>query len=160
MSIINALILLLVANGSPVIIRNLLGEQRFSLALDHGRHFFDDRPVFGPHKTYRGLLASVVTTTITAWLLSLPLLLGVLFSLLSMLGDLFASFCKRRMHIHSGGMALGLDQLPEALLPLLLLKSQLQLSYTDVAISLVLFVILDLLLSSLLFKLQIRKHPY
>ena len=160
MNIINALILLLVANGSPIIIRNLLGEQRLNFPLDHGRQFFDGQPILGPHKTYRGLFTSVIATTLTAWLLSLPMLHGLLFSLFCMLGDLFASFCKRRMRINSGGLAPGLDQIPEAILPLLILQSALQLNYLEILITLILFIILELALSYLLFKLRLRKHPY
>lgn len=160
MTILACLLLLLAANGAPIIARELLGEQRWSSPIDHGRLFFDQRPWFGPHKTWRGMLAAVLATGAVAWLLGYPLFTGLAFGALAMLGDLLSSFIKRRMQLPAGGMALGLDQIPEALLPLLILKSSFGLAWTDIIWIVLLFVVLELLLSVILFRLGIRHKPY
>jgi CDP-2,3-bis-(O-geranylgeranyl)-sn-glycerol synthase len=85
---------------------------------------------------------------------------GCLLAALSMLGDLLSSFIKRRLKLQRSSMALGLDQVPEALLPLLLLKDPLGLTWPGILRTVVLFFVLELVLSRLLFWLRIRKTPY
>ena len=78
----------------------------------------------------------------------------------STLGDLLSSFIKRRLKLRPSSMALGLDQVPESLLPLLLLKEPLGLTWPGILRTVVLFFVLELVLSRLLFWLRIRKTPY
>jgi hypothetical protein len=54
----------------------------------------------------------------------------------------------------------GLDQIPEALLPLLLVQDRLDLSWWDITVLLTAFVALQIGLSRLLFLLGIRDRPY
>jgi CDP-2,3-bis-(O-geranylgeranyl)-sn-glycerol synthase len=54
----------------------------------------------------------------------------------------------------------GLDQIPEALLPLLLVQDHLGLSWLDITALLTSFLALQLALSRLLFRLGIRDRPY
>jgi CDP-2,3-bis-(O-geranylgeranyl)-sn-glycerol synthase len=77
-----------------------------------------------------------------------------------MAGDLFSSFIKRRLRIPSGGMALGLDQVPESLFPLLGCMSILGLDLTSVAVLVLAFLVLELALSRLLHRFGIRERPY
>ena len=60
--IVQLLILLAVANGTPVIAKLLLGD-KFAAALDGGAPFGDGRPWFGPSKTIRGFVLAVLATT-------------------------------------------------------------------------------------------------
>ena len=60
--ILQLLILLAVANGTPVIAKLLLGD-KFAAPLDGGALFGDGRPWFGPSKTIRGLVLAVLATT-------------------------------------------------------------------------------------------------
>ena len=53
-----------------------------------------------------------------------------------------------------------MDQVPEALLPLLLFKTRLGLTPLEIAVLVVAFVLLAVLLSQLLFRLNIRDRPY
>lgn len=159
MTVVQVLLLLFVANGAPVVARLLLSEH-LSLPVDFGRRFVDGRPLFGNSKTWRGLFAAIILSTLVGLLLGFPFYIGALFGFYVMLGDLIASFIKRRCGIEPSGQALGLDQIPESLLPLLLLKSSLELSWSDIVIAVALFVILELLLSRLLYHLHIRKRPY
>ena len=112
------LILLSVANIAPVLARYLLGE-RWGWAIDHGLTLRDGRPVFGASKTWRGLVAALLLTAVVSLLLGLPLGFGLLFAATSMLGDLLSSFTKRRLGKASSTRFLALDQIPEALLPLI-----------------------------------------
>lgn len=153
------LLLLLIANGSPIVARQVLGG-RFSTPLDGGRMLADGRRLFGPAKTWRGLAAAVLAATLAAPLLGQPWHLGALIGLLAMLGDLLSSFTKRRLGIPAGGMALGLDHLPESLLPLLACKPLLGLSWAEVLLLGLAFMAANLVLSRLLYHLGVREHPY
>ena len=155
LTILLPLLLLLVANGAPVVARQLLG-MRFAAPLDAGLLFFDSRPLFGHAKSWRGLFAAIIMTTLLALLLQLEWWLGAIFGLLAMVGDTLASFIKRRLAIPVHGRARGLDQLPEALLPLWLLQTPLALEWWQIIIVTLLFMVLDLLLS----PLYTRLRPY
>jgi CDP-2,3-bis-(O-geranylgeranyl)-sn-glycerol synthase len=153
------LVLLGVANGTPIFATRLLG-QRFSAPLDGGLKFADGRPLFGPSKTVRGLLLSLACTTLAALLLGFEWITGAGLASASMFGDLLSSFIKRRLGLRAHSQALGLDQVPESLLPLLLLQQHLGLGYDDVSIIVAAFIVLELVLSRLLFRLHIRDRPY
>lgn len=163
------LLLLIIANGSPILARNLLHD-RWQQPVDAGLCFVDGRPLLGPAKTWRGIVAACLLTGIAATLLGLPLVTGLLVALAAMLGDLLSSFIKRRLGLVSSSMALGLDQVPESLLPLLLIKfygSQLLPAVQPAAISwmqvgqiIVMFFVAELLLSRILYYLHIRNRPY
>lgn len=153
------LALLLIANGSPVVVRMLLDE-RLAWPLDGGVVLADDRPLFGASKTWAGLAAALVATTLSAPLFGLSAGLGLLLGGGAMAGDLFSSFVKRRLRLESGAMALGLDQVPESLLPLLLCQPLLALSWIQVALLTVAFLAANLLISQLMFRLGVGEHPY
>jgi CDP-2,3-bis-(O-geranylgeranyl)-sn-glycerol synthase len=156
---IELILLLLTANGAPIVIRWLL-KQRFAWPLDADILLADGHPLFGASKTLRGLIAALMCTTLLAWLMGWQPLLGLLFAVMAMLGDLLASFIKRRLAIPASGMAPGLDQIPESLLPLLAVRSVLELSWLQIIIIVLAFIVLDYLLSFVLYRLHIRKHPY
>ena len=88
------------------------------------------------------------------------LLVGLLFGLASLAGDLISSFIKRRMTVPPSGMALGLDQIPESLLPLWLFRHELGIDAVSVCILVVLFLVGALLLSRAMFHLGVRDRPY
>jgi CDP-2,3-bis-(O-geranylgeranyl)-sn-glycerol synthase len=81
--------------------------------------------------------------------LRLPWLIGLEFALLSMLGDSLSSAWKRRTGQPPGHETFGVDQLPEALLPLILLRVPLQMGWTQVALVTAVFTVLDALSSGL-----------
>ncbi len=157
--IIDVLLLLLAANGAPVVVARLLGE-RWAWPVDGGARFTDGRPLFGPSKTWRGLLSGVLLTAIVSQLLGFGLLLGMLFGAASLAGDLSSSFIKRRLGVVSSDRALLLDQIPEALLPLLVCRQLLGLDLWSMAWLVLLFVVGALLLSRIMYRLGIRRRPY
>lgn len=153
------IILLMSANGAPILLR-WLREGRDARPIDGGYVLPDGRPMFGPSKTIAGLVAAVVTTSFVAWLLGWSLLLGGYLASLAMVGDLLASFIKRRLAIPTSGMAPGLDQIPESLLPLLGVRGMFELTWLQIFFLVVTFIVLDYVLSYLLYLLHIRKQPY
>ena len=136
--LLGILLLLGVANGSPVLAATLLKE-RFNLPLDGGRKLPDGQPLFGSSKTIRGLLVSICSTTIVALVLGFEWSLGVGVAAGAMAGDLFSSFVKRRFRTAPHTQVFGLDQIPEALLPLLLFQDRLGLSWWDITVLLTAF---------------------
>lgn len=157
--ILRALLLLLIANGAPIVARKILGH-RFSWPIDGGHLFLDGKPLFGPKKTYRGLIASIIMTSLAALILDLPAWTGALVALLSMLGDLLSSFTKRRLGLDSSEKFLGIDQIPESLLPLWILHDELGLNALDVLVLVVTFFFLGLILSRILYHMNIRDRPH
>ena len=113
--ILQLLALMTLANGTPIVAKKVFGL-RFSLPLDAGTIFFDGRPLFGPSKTIRGILISVLLTTASAPLIGLDLTIGAIVAGAAMAGDLFSSFVKRRLNFTPSSQALCLDQVPESLI--------------------------------------------
>ena len=159
MPVFELILLLLTANGAPIVARWLAGS-RFAWPLDGGLLFIDERPLFGNNKTLLGLLAALVSTTLLAWLFGWTLWLGLLFATMAMLGDLCTSFIKRRLDIPASAMAPGLDQIPESLFPLLAVRGVMDLSWLQISLIVVVFIILDYLISFVLYRLHVRQHPY
>jgi CDP-2,3-bis-(O-geranylgeranyl)-sn-glycerol synthase len=153
------LILLVVANGTPIIVERILGTS-LAFPIDGGRTLADGRPVFGSSKTVRGFILSILTTPLVAPLIGLDWKIGALVALMAMSGDLVSSFVKRRMGRPPSSRAIGLDQVPESLLPLLACTLFLPLGFLDVMVTVTLFFIGELALSRVLFKLHIRNRPY
>jgi len=153
------MVLVTLANGTPVIAKKILGS-RFARPLDAGLTFLDQRPLLGSSKTIRGVLISILITTASAPLVGLQVKIGALIAATAMTGDLFSSFVKRRLNLQPSSRALGLDQVPESLLPLLACSAVLSLTATDVALGVGIFFVGELILSRLLYKAHLRDQPY
>lgn len=153
------LLLLMAANGAPILARFLLGS-RGDRPVDSGLVFIDGQPLLGPSKTWRGIVCALLVTPIAAWLLYLPASVGFIVAAVAMAGDLLSSFIKRRLHVEPSGMALGLDQIPESLLPLLAVRAHFTLSIAEILLLTLAFLVLELVLSRILYRLKIRKRPY
>lgn len=153
------LLLLAVANTAPIGAKHLLGT-RWNWPLDAGWLLWDGRPLLGPSKTLRGLVAAVVCTGLASMLLGFSPVLGGAFGAMAMAGDALSSFIKRRLNIPSSAKATGIDQIPEALLPLLAVHGALGLSLTQVVAITALFFVLEIPLARLFFRLGMRDRPY
>jgi CDP-2,3-bis-(O-geranylgeranyl)-sn-glycerol synthase len=147
------------ANGTPIVAKKIFGP-RFARPLDAGFNFFDGRPLFGHSKTIRGILASIFITTVSAPLIGLDLTIGAIVASSAMAGDLFSSFVKRRLNFPPSSQALGLDQVPESLFPMLACRDALSLTIADIALGVGIFFIGELILSRLLFRAHLRDEPY
>ena len=121
------LLLIIVANGAPILGTAILGNCG-DWPVDGGRLWSDSRPLLGASKTWRGVLLAVTATIVMAVLLDLPARIGLQIGAFAVLGDFLSSFSKRRLGLAPSSMALGLDQIPESLLPLLSVQEEFGLS--------------------------------
>ncbi len=157
--IFQAFVLLIAANGAPVIITKLLGN-RLARPIDNGLVLGDGYRLFGNNKTWRGFFSALVFCVAGAILLGLQPVTGLLFGALTMIGDVLASFIKRRLGNVESSRVRGLDTVLESLLPLYLLKEPLALNLTDIALIAVLFFMCEEFVSPVLYRLNIRNQPH
>lgn len=126
-------------NMLPPFAALVLGN-RFNFRIDNGLLWFDRRPVFGSHKTIRGVIFSIAGGTAVFPMLGTPWWAAFMAALLAMTGDLVSSFIKRRFDFPSGKNIMVLDQIFESLLPALFLVHYLHLPYWHILIVLLLFI--------------------
>lgn len=146
-------------NGAPILCTKFAGK-RFDFPVDGNQSFMDGRPVLGPSKTFRGIVSALMTSILIGSIFAMPVLTSLAFGALSMAGDMTSSFLKRRMGLASSSMALGLDQVPESLFPLLGCKDVLGITNEQIFSIVVAFFCMELILSRILFWLGIRPTPY
>lgn len=146
LAVLDALLLVSWANSAPLTASLLLGD-RWTSPVDGGAVFYDARPWLGSSKTWRGWLASALTTPFLAVILGLSWELGLAVALGAMLGDSAASFIKRRLGYRSSESCFLLDQVPESLIPALVLRAPLGLTSIDLALVASGFLIIDLSLT-------------
>lgn len=96
------------ANAAPLIFGG-------GTALDRGRRLSDGQPIFGSHKTIRGVIAGILAGAIIG-LLESPVdnrlaLAGFAISSGVVSGDLLGAFIKRRLRVEPGKAFPVLDQL-------------------------------------------------
>ena len=159
LAILQSMVLVTMANGAPVVAKKLFGRH-FAYPLDGGVTFIDRRPLFGSSKTLRGILVSILVTAASAPLMGLDLWIGTLVAGTAMAGDVLSSFVKRRLDLPPSSRALGLDQVPESLLPLLVCRDFLSLTAADIALGVGIFFVGELILSRLLYRAHLRDEPY
>jgi hypothetical protein len=157
--IAKVLFLLAMANSTPVIGKRILGE-KMAFPIDGGLILSDGQPLFGKSKTIRGVVLALLVTTMLAPLVDLEFMNGAMVSAAAMIGDLLSSFLKRRLKIPPSGMTIGLDQIPEALLPALVARCVLPLTSSDIAAIVSIFFVAELFFSRIFFALKIRDQPY
>jgi hypothetical protein len=116
-------------------------DDKGNAPIDGGRTWRDRQPLFGPHKTLRGLAAALFAGAFLGYVLGLTIWTGLTCAILSMTGDLGSSFVKRRLKIASGDDLPGLDQGVEGTLPLCFLKYHLDLAWLEIVFLLILFCI-------------------
>jgi hypothetical protein len=139
-----ALLMLVAANATPVMIGRIMGP-RYAAPVDGYRVLPDHHPVFGPHKTWRGLVTGVLAAGLAGLLLGAGLTVGAVFGAAALAGDLLSSFIKRRLGSTSGKSFPLLDQLPEALLPMFILRGALGLEAGTIVVTALVFTVLDLI---------------
>jgi hypothetical protein len=156
--VLQLLILLALANGSPIVAKRIFGDN-FAQALDGNIRFVDGRRLFGASKTVRGILVSIFITSACAPLLGLSLKIGLAVAATAMDGDLLSSFLKPRLDLQPSSRAVGLDQIPESLFPLLACRQALSLTILDIVVGTAIFFIDEVVLSRLLFRMHVRDRP-
>jgi CDP-2,3-bis-(O-geranylgeranyl)-sn-glycerol synthase len=141
--VLSALLMVTMANMAPWVSGRLL-RGRWSWPLDCGLRLANGTRLLGDHKTWRGVLAGELGCTLIGGLLGYSWSLGIAFASLSLAADAASSFLKRRLHLAPGSEVLALDQLPEALLPLLVLAGPLGISMSEALVIAVFFLLLDI----------------
>ncbi len=120
-----------VANAAPLV----FGGGR---PLDGGKNFIDGRPIFGAHKTVRGLVAGILAGSLVGLGESLAdprlAIAGFAISLGAVLGDLLGAFVKRRLDMTPGRLFPVVDQLDFVLGALVLSYYLLPMSWLSVVI--------------------------
>ncbi len=116
------------ANMMPVFVRKI---NFLNVSIDFDKKWFDKKPIFGDHKTYRGFFFGILAAIIVAYFQSILyktnsffqqisffnynetsfLIVGSMIGFGVLFGDLVKSFFKRRMNIKSGDSFFPWDQL-------------------------------------------------
>ena len=120
--------------------------------MDGGLTLADGTRALGDHKTWRGVVAGTLACGIAAPPMHYDFALGLAFGLLALFADAATSFVKRRLRLNPGAEVPGADQLPEALLPILVLSAPLGVSLLEAAVIAIVFLILDIAFTRL-------RHP-
>lgn len=147
------------ANVAPVALRRLLSD-RYSAPVDGGLVLRDGRRLLGQSKTWRGIAIGIFAPACLSPLMNLPWQAGTLAGAAAMAGDCLASFIKRRLGLAASSMALGLDQIPELLLPAISMRAYAQLTLIDISTVVLIFAVGELALSRVFFRLGLRERPY
>jgi hypothetical protein len=158
-AILKSLILVGAANSAPVLAKHVLGD-RFERPIDGGLVLQDGHPLLGRSKTWRGLVAAVLLTAAAASLIALPARAGVLVAMAAMAGDCLSSFTKRRLGLEPSSMSLGLDQIPESLLPAIACGAYLNLGLVEIVATVLSFFVCAMVLSRIFFAIGLRDRPY
>lgn len=148
---IRALFLVAVASSVPWALGRACGGS-CAWPLDFGYTLPDGQRLFGAHKTWRGLIAGICACSIAGSLVGTGFLPGAAVGSLALAGDALSSAVKRRLRRPPGAEVPGLDQLPEVLLPLLVLQRPLGISMAAVIGVTLVFTVLDVALTPL-------RHP-
>ncbi len=150
------LILLWLVNFAPPI-SALVFDSRYDRPVDRGLLWRDGRPLLGRNKTIRGVLAAMLIAGLIGSALGFPFWLSMSAGILSMLGDLFSSFLKRRFSFRSGDTVPGLDQIPEGLAPFCVLAPYYGLGFGYVCLFGLIFGTGAYMGSIFLYKVLLRK---
>lgn len=167
------------ANGAPVVANVIPGLKHLNQPLDGGR-MWRGKPIFGAHKTWRGLLAGMATatavlaieqflarhhawavyasgpvdyTTLTLWVL------GPLFGFGALMGDAIESFFKRRVAREAGTSWVPFDQIDYVLGGLIASLAAVRLRPYDYLAVLALWFVLHFAGSYLGYMLKLKDRP-
>ncbi|HEY9183633.1 MAG TPA: CDP-archaeol synthase [Gammaproteobacteria bacterium] len=143
-----ALLLVCLASSTAWAASFVLGRH-FAAPLDFGLELPDGKRLFGSHKTWRGFAAGMFACALAAPFVGLEVVTGAAFGAAALAGDALSSAIKRRLALEPGSEVPGLDQLPEALVPLVLLAEPLELGIVEITVVALAFVALDLLATPL-----------
>lgn len=168
-----------VANAAPVFAAAIPGLKKLDAPIDAGKSFHGHR-LLGAHKTWRGIIAGIIVSTLLLWLQqlatqhftwaqfaangvdysSLPtLILGPLFAIGALGGDAVESFFKRRLNIKSGGVWFPFDQIDYIIGSVLISLPFVILSPLQYVWILIVWFAMHLLASFVGYKLGLKKDP-
>lgn len=167
------------ANAVPIFAAAIPLLKKLDAPIDGGKTF-RGHPIFGPHKTWRGILAGIIIATLVLWgqqalavnyewaafvangvdYALLPvLILGPLFAIGALGGDAIESFFKRQRNIKSGGAWVPFDQLDYIIGSVLVSLFFVILTPIQYAWIFVIWFIMHLLASYIGYKIGLKKDP-
>ncbi len=140
--------------------------------LDFGKKFFDGKPLVGKGKTFKGTFFGIIIGTIVAAIASalfpgtVMLLtphyieLGFLLSVGAIVGDIVASFFKRRNDIPQGNEVLFLDQLDFVIGGMILGSIFYAPNFYEMIIVGVITLVVHKVSNYLAFRMKLKKVPW
>jgi CDP-2,3-bis-(O-geranylgeranyl)-sn-glycerol synthase len=160
-----------VANVTPILVAKLPAIREWDTPLDLGRKFHG-QPIFGSHKTIRGIVFGTFVGTLIFYDQTraggiyggldyggLSIWLGILLSFGALFGDLVKSFFKRRVNVPSGKSWFPFDQLDYIFGGLLLSSLVVTLSLKQYATIIIVWFALHLISSYVGYLLKLKKDP-
>jgi len=159
---------------APVIVKKIFNNLAFPLDFNKK---INNRPVFGKHKTFRGLVFGVIFAIIITFIqfvfydnnilvdiaiidYSNWLLIGLLMGSGAIFGDLIESFVKRRINYKSGKPFVPFDQLDFVVGGLIFISPLVVLSLNKVIVILILSFILHIIVNHVAYYTGIRKEKW
>lgn len=168
-----------IANVFPILVAPIPGLKNLQAPMDFGLTFRGKR-ILGAHKTWRGLIAGVIMSTVTLWLqqiaaahfgwahnltssvdyAALPTIpLGILFGVGALGGDAIESFFKRQRGTAPGRGWFPWDQLDYIIGAALASLPFVALSLRQYAILIVLWLVVHLVASYIGWLLHLKERP-
>ena len=170
------------ANMAPVIAQKMRLFPKLAIPIDNHLPFFDKKPLFGNHKTYRGLILGSIAGILGAYIqailypieffhnvsilnytvVNIPLFLGFLMGFGAISGDLIKSFFKRRINIKAGNKFIPFDQIDFVFGAYLFVLPfyYIYLNYSLFFSSLLCSFFLHIIINRVAFYLKIRKEKW
>jgi CDP-2,3-bis-(O-geranylgeranyl)-sn-glycerol synthase len=165
------------ANMAPVVFKNQL--TRLATPIDGGR-LFRGQPLFGDHKTWRGLLVATLTGGVVfllQWLLTQqfpeqltnwapfditqgPWWFGFLFGFAAIFGDLVKSFFKRRINIKPGQTWFPFDQIDLIVFSLVVASWFYPITITMIIVSFLIGPLVHIVINRVGFWLKLKETPW
>lgn len=162
------------ANMAPVIVKNIF--KKIAIPVDFGKTL-GNKPVFGEHKTFRGIIFGIIFAIIVTYIqyllfkdnifLNLAivdysdwLLLGFLLGFGAMAGDLVKSFFKRRIGYKPGKPFIPFDQTDFVIGALAFSYPLALFSIDKILVTVVLSFVLHIIVNHISFYLKIRNEKW
>ncbi len=160
-----------IANMTPIFTAKLPVLRELNAPLDFGRKF-RGKPLLGPHKTIRGIVAGTLMGSWVFYLQTqiggtaggldyseLTIWLGVLLSFGALFGDLVKSFVKRQLNVDSGKSWFPFDQLDYIVGGLLFSSIVIILSLEQYILIIIVWFLMHLISSYIGYRLKLKKDP-
>lgn len=157
-----------VANSTPVVLHG-------KTPIDFNKKFFDSKPILGKGKTWGGLISGISVGTFMAYiqnylwnsyslqnygLIEMTVLLGFALSFGALIGDILASFIKRRRGIERGGKFRILDRFSFLIFALIFASLIIDIKLEIIIILLIITPFLHKGMNLFAYKVGLKKVPH
>ena len=167
------------ANSAPLVAAKIPWLKDWQTPIDFDKKW-RGHAIFGPHKTWRGLISGIVVATLVFWLQKIVtthyewlrfttefvdyqnlsiILMGILFGVGALGGDAIKSFFKRRVNVKPGSPWPPFDQIDFILGSIVLTSPVTNLSLSHILLIIVLWIPLHYAGNLLGWILRLKKRP-